>query len=90
MDFQEILTNAVNKAVMEALDKAAGAISPQGDPLARRTVTPREAAQMLGVPLPRMYQFIRRDNFPKIKNGNKYLIPIERFNDWISQEAVNG
>ena len=90
MDFEKLIQEAVTKAVQEATTAALLDGKPPADPLARKAVTPKEAAAILGVPLPRMYEYIRRQDFPKIKNGNRYLIPLERFNEWINNGGGDG
>ena len=85
MELQEILSTAIEKAVKDVLEAKADIIQPPADPLAKLTITPQEAATMIGVPLDRMYQIIKRDNFTTLKVGNRYLIPLDKFKSWVSE-----
>ena len=56
----------------------------------RLTVTAKEAAGMLGVGANSMYEIIHRPNFPAIRVGRRYIIPIEPLKRWIEATATSG
>ena len=85
MEFEELIRQAIALAVKEATAEAMVEGKQVAKKLERLTITPREAAKMLGVPLAKMYEILRSNRFPVIRNGTRYLIPIDRFKRWIDQ-----
>ena len=41
------------------------------------------AAEFAGVSLPTLDKWIRKEGFPYIKVGNRYIIPSDRFKEWL-------
>lgn len=53
----------------------------------RLTLTPAEAAALLGVSLPTFYQLCRREGFPSIRVGRKILISKTGLQRWLEQQT---
>ncbi|MBR1826628.1 MAG: excisionase family DNA-binding protein [Clostridia bacterium] len=59
-------------------------LSPSG----KLAINVKEAAGLLGVSLPKMYEFVHQEGFPQIKNGNGFLIPYAQFVEWVNSGGV--
>lgn len=46
-----------------------------------------EAAALLGISRPTMYQLCRRDDFPALRVGNRTLISRAGLERWVEQQA---
>lgn len=46
-----------------------------------------EAAQMLGISRPTLYQLIGRADFPSFRVGGRVLISVDGLKNWIDQQA---
>lgn len=55
------------------------------EPLAVGTA---EAARLLGVSRPTVYQYIRRADFPSFKLGNRTLVSVEGLREWIRRQTA--
>lgn len=53
----------------------------------RITITTKEAASILGISMPTMYELVHRQDFPSIKVGRKILINVEGLRKWIDNEC---
>lgn len=53
----------------------------------RITITPKEAASMLGLSLTTMYELVHSDGFPCTRIGKKILINVEGLRKWIDNEC---
>lgn len=49
-----------------------------------------EAARSLGVSRPTMYRLLDRPDFPKVRVGNRVIIPCRLFEEWLEREAGGG
>lgn len=57
----------------------------------KMTLTVKEAAQMLNVSVPTMYDLTHRADFPVIIVGQRRrVIPIDQFKEWIAKESRKG
>lgn len=56
--------------------------------LAPLVVTAEEAANMLRISKPKMYNLTRRDDFPTLRIGSKVLIPIEKLKEWVNTHSL--
>lgn len=50
-------------------------------------VTPAEAAEMVGVSKPIIYQLCNRADFPTIRFGRAIRIPVDGLRAWLDQQA---
>ena len=46
-----------------------------------------EVAQVLGISRAGAYELVRSDNFPKIRIGNRIVVPRDKFIAWIDQQS---
>ncbi len=63
------------------------------DKLEPLAVSAAEAARLLGVSRPTLYQYIGRDNFPSFKLGGRVLVSVAGLQEWIDRQtkaAANG
>lgn len=49
----------------------------------RIMLTPKEVSEALGIGINQTYTLIKRTDFPKIRIGQKYLVPKSEFEGWI-------
>lgn len=56
----------------------------------KMTLSVTEAAELLGVSRPTVYQLIRSDGFPSFKIGTRTLISRVGLARWIEQQTVGG
>ncbi|VUZ26580.1 Uncharacterised protein [Acetobacterium wieringae] len=54
------------------------------------TYTVKEAADLIGISQPKMYEMVKIEGFPVIKIGRAIRIPKVEFKDWLSREATRG
>lgn len=53
------------------------------DKLVPLAVSAPEAARLLGVSKPTIYQYIHRDDFPAFKLDNRTLVSVDGLKEWI-------
>ena len=54
------------------------------------TLSVTEAAAVLGVSRPTIYQLIHRQGFPAFKVGSRTLISRERLAEWVEAQCAGG
>ncbi len=54
------------------------------EPLA---VSATEAARLLGVSRPTVYQYLKKDDFPSFKLGGRTLVSVEGLREWIRRQT---
>lgn len=57
------------------------------DKLTPLAVSATEAARLLGVSRPTIYQYIGRDDFPSFKLGNRVLVSVSGLQEWVERQA---
>ncbi len=57
------------------------------DKLEPLAVSAPEAARLLGVSKPTIYQYIHRDDFPAFKLGNRTLVSVNGLKEWIRKQV---
>lgn len=55
--------------------------------LAPVTVNVQEAAKLLGVSVPKLYQMMQQRDFPSFKNGGRVLIDYELLKEWSRKQV---
>ena len=60
------------------------------DKLEPLAISAPEAARLLGVSKPTIYQYIHRDGFPSFKLGNRTLISVDGLREWVKKQAEVG
>lgn len=58
------------------------------DKLEPLAISAAEAARLLGVSRPTVYQYIGRADFPSFKLGNRTLVSVEGLREWVKQQAT--
>ena len=57
------------------------------DKLEPLAVGAAEAARLLGVSKPTIYQYIGREGFPSFMLGNRTLISVDGLREWVKRQA---
>ena len=57
------------------------------DKLSPLAVSAAEAARLLGISRPTLYQYIGRDDFPSFRVGNRVLVSVSGLQDWIERQT---
>ena len=65
-------------------------IPQQSSPGTKMTLTVREAAEMIGISKPKMYELIREGEIPSIHVGKKIVIARQALLDWLSEGDNDG
>lgn len=53
----------------------------------RLALKPREAAPLIGVGVNRIYELCHRADFPAIRVGTGFIIPVEALQRWLTNQA---
>lgn len=61
--------------------------TPKLEPLA---VSAAEAARLLGVSRPKVYNLMSREDFPAFRLGGRTLISVEGLRRWVAAQAEGG
>ncbi len=51
------------------------------------TYRPAEAAKVLGISLPVMYELCKREDFPTIRIGKSIIIPRSGLEEWLAKQS---
>ena len=51
------------------------------------TLDLKSAAELAGVSIPTMAEFVRRDDFPAFKAGRRWVIPCDLLKQWLERQA---
>lgn len=54
------------------------------------TISPTEAARLLGVSRPTMYKIMRQSGFPAFNVGGRVLISTEGLKEWVRDKSTEG
>ena len=57
------------------------------DKLSPLAVSAAEAARLVGVSRPTLYQYIGRDDFPSFRVGNRVLVSVVGLQAWIERQT---
>lgn len=58
------------------------------DKLEPLAVSASEAARLLGVSRPTIYQYINRQDFPSFRLGNRTLVSVDGLREWIRRQTM--
>lgn len=50
-------------------------------------VSAAEAARLLGISRPTLYQLLNREDFPSFRVGNRVLVSVAGLQDWIERQT---
>ena len=53
-------------------------------------VSPTQAAALLGVSRPTVYQLMGRADFPSFKVGSRRMIPVRELREWAGKQITEG
>ncbi len=48
-------------------------------------MTVPEVAEVMGISRAKAYELVHRQDFPVIKVGSKYIVPIDAFHKWLER-----
>lgn len=54
------------------------------------TLSVREAAKRLGVPVSTMYEIVKSEGFPTIRIGTRILVSAKGLEEWVDRKAREG
>ncbi len=54
------------------------------------TISVSEAARLLGLSRPKVYQIMKESGFPAFKVGTRTLVPVSGLREWVAQQAESG
>jgi len=74
---EDRLREIIREELAAALDK----------PQVPRALSIKEAAEILGVNLNKMYEMTRIKGFPALRDGNRIIIPPDALKRWMDREA---
>ena len=57
------------------------------DKLEPLAVGSTEAARLLGISRPTLYQLLNRQDFPSFRVGNRVLISVDGLREWVKRQA---
>lgn len=60
------------------------------DKLEPLAVGSTEAARLLGISRPTLYQLLNRQDFPSFRVGNRVLISVSGLQEWIDRQTKEG
>ena len=64
--------------------------SQQPKPSTKMTLSVNEAAELIGISRPKVYDLLRDGTLPSIHVGKKIVIPRQAVIDWLSEGESNG
>ena len=76
------LSNQGQKSAPVDLDNVINQVTPSD---AKITLTVTEAAEMLGISLPKMYEIVRMGRIPSIRVGKKIVISRQAVLEWLKE-----
>ena len=77
-------------AALQEPEHLDNSIPQQSSPGTKMTLSVREAAEMIGISKPKMYDLIREGEIPSIHVGKKIVIARQALLDWLSEGVSNG
>ena len=54
----------------------------------KKTYNVQEAAKVLGISVPKLYQLCQAEGFPAVRLGTRIVIPIDRLDRWLNAQCV--
>ncbi|WP_342045953.1 helix-turn-helix domain-containing protein [Bacillus sp. OTU530] len=81
---QEIVEKAIEKAIPQIVEAVAGKVSTGN---MNPTMTLEEAGVILHQSMTKMYELVRRKDFPAMKVGTKWIVLSDKFYEWMEKQA---
>lgn len=86
----EVLRRLGSTAALQEPEHLDNSISQQSSPGTKMTLSVREAAELIGISKPKMYELIHSNEIPSIHVGKKIVIARQALMDWLSEGDTNG
>lgn len=86
----EVLRRLGSTAALQEPEHLDNSTSQQSSPGTKMTLSVREAAELIGISKPKMYELIHSNEIPSIHVGKKIVIARQAFMDWLSEGDTNG
>lgn len=86
----EVLRRLGSTAALQEPEHLDNSTSQQSSPGTKMTLSVREAAELIGISKPKMYELIHSNEIPSIHVGKKIVIARQALMDWLSEGVTNG
>ena len=86
----EVLRRLGSTAALQEPEHLDNSTSQQSSPGTKMTLSVREAAELIGISKPKMYELIHSNEIPSIHVGKKIVITRQALMDWLSEGDTNG
>ena len=86
----EVLRRLGSTAALQEPEYLDNSTSQQSSPGTKMTLSVREAAELIGISKPKMYELIHCNEIPSIHVGKKIVIARQALMDWLSKGEGNG
>ena len=86
----EVLRRLGSTAALQEPEYLDNSTSQQSSPGSIMTLSVREAAELIGISKPKMYELIHSNEIPSIHVGKKIVIARQALMDWLSEGDTNG
>ena len=86
----EVLRRLGSTAAPQEPEHLDNSTSQQSSPGTKMTLSVREAAELIGISKPKMYELIHSNEIPSIHVGKKIVIARQALMDWLSEGDTNG
>ena len=86
----EVLRRLGSTAALQEPEHLDNSTSQQSSPATKMTLSVREAAELIGISKPKMYELIHSNEIPSIHVGKKIVIARQALMDWLSEGDTNG
>ena len=86
----EVLRRLGSTAALQEPEHLDNSTSQQSSPGTKMKLSVREAAELIGISKPKMYELIHSNEIPSIHVGKKIVIARQALLDWLSKGENNG
>ena len=86
----EVLRRLGSTAALQEPEHLDNSTSQQSSPGTKMTLSVREAAELIGISKPKMYELVHSNEIPSIHVGKKIVIARQALMDWLSEGDTNG
>ena len=86
----EVLRRLGSTAALQEPEHLDNSTSQQSSPGTKMTLSVREAAELIGISKPKMYELIHSNEIPSIHVGKKIVIARQALMNWLSEGDTNG
>lgn len=57
--------------------------------MSKKVYSVKEVKEALGISQVTAYQLVHSVGFPSVRVGKRILIPVDKFEEWLSEQAIN-